>query len=251
MFSILLHPEPDNEDFLIAELAECGTAGIAEEDDGVRAFFDADRNTEELLDRFAEFAPELRQEAAVDWEQVSRDAWPPLAIGRRFYLVPPWRIDDPVPSGRLQLVAYPGMACGTGRHPCTQLCLEAIERYVKPGDRVLDVGAGSGILSAAAQLVGAERVIGCDIDAENVQLARERVGLPMFIGSAEAVRSAWADVVVANSDAATIERLTPELTRVRKPGGVLILSGFPQWDVPDGFVPRESLEREDWLCWIC
>ncbi|HUA20095.1 MAG TPA: 50S ribosomal protein L11 methyltransferase [Bryobacteraceae bacterium] len=251
MFSILLHPEPDREDDLIAELAECGTTGIVEEDGGLRAFFEESGDAEDLIRRFIGFAPELRQEAGIDWEQASRDAWPPLAIGRRFYLVPPWHAADPVPPGRLRLVIYPGMACGTGRHPCTQLCLEAMERCVKPGDRVLDVGSGSGILSAAAQLVGAAGVIGCDIDAENVQLARERVAAPQFIGSAAAVRSGWADLIIANIDAATVEDLAPEFARVKKPGGTLILSGFPRWDAPEGFNPRDTLEREEWLCWIC
>jgi len=251
LFSILFHPAPEREDNLVAELFDCGTAGIAEEEDGIRAFFEDSADAKTLLTRFTDFQPELRREAAIDWEQSSRDAWPPLEIGRLFYLVPPWRADEPTPAGRLQLVVNPGMACGTGRHPCTQLCLEAIERYVKPGHRVLDVGAGSGILSAAAQLVGAGCVIGCDIDADNARIARERTGLPLFIGSAEAVRSAWADVVIANIDAAVLEHLEPELRRVQKPGGRLILSGFPHWDIPEGYSARETSEREGWLCWIC
>ncbi len=143
-----------------------------------------------LLERFAEFSPELREEEPTDWEQVTRDAWPPLCVGERFYLVAPWDETAPTPPGRLRLEIYPGMACGTGRHPATQLCLQAIERYVKPGTRVLDVGSGSGILSDAARLVGAGCVVGCDIDPDAVRIARERVRVPMFVGSADAVRSA-------------------------------------------------------------
>jgi ribosomal protein L11 methyltransferase len=251
LFSILLHPSPDREDFLVAELYECGTAGIAEEDGGIRAFFDDASDTAVLLRRFAEFAPTLRSEPSTDWAQVSRDAWPPLLVGKRFFLVPPWRAEDPTPPGRLRLEVHPGMACGTGRHPCTQLSLEAIERYVQPGHRVLDIGAGSGILSAAAALLGAGCVIGCDVDADTVRIARERVHTPMFIGSVDAVRSQWADVIVANIDAATLEHLAQELTRVRKPDSTLILSGFPHWDVPEGFTARETLRREEWLCLIC
>lgn len=201
--------------------------------------------------RFAEFAPELRHEQPLDWEQATCEAWPPLAIGERFYLVAPWDRDSATPPGRLRLEIYPGMACGTGRHPATQLCLQAIERYVRPGARVLDVGSGSGILSAAAMLLGASTVIGCDIDADNVRTARERVKAEMFVGSADAVRSQWADVVVANIDAATIERIAPELERVRKPESTLILSGFPEWDQPAGFSPQEVLSQEEWRCFIC
>ena len=216
LFSLLLHPSPEREDFLVAELQECGTTGIQEDEDGgLRAFFESSQDAGSLALRLAEFRPELRTESPADWEQITRDAWPPLCVGERFYLVAPWDTEAATPSGRLRLEIYPGMACGTGRHPATQLCLNAIERYVKPGDRVLDVGSGSGILSDAARLMGAGCVVGCDIDPAAVQIARERVRVPMFVGSVEAVRSQWADVIVANIDAATLEIITGELARVR------------------------------------
>lgn len=204
-----------------------------------------------FLQRFAEFSPEFREEEPTDWERATREAWPPLCVGERFYLVAPWDQDAAVPPGRLRLEIYPGMACGTGRHPATQLCLQALERFVKPGARVLDVGSGSGILSDAARLVGAGSVIGCDIDPDAVRIARERVDVPMFIGSADAIRSQWADVIVANIDAATLERIAPELERVRKPDSTLILSGFPEWDTPEGFSPIEILSQDEWRCFVC
>jgi ribosomal protein L11 methyltransferase len=251
LFSLLLRPPPDREDFLVAELQECGTAGLAEEDGGLRAFFENSQDAEALTRRFAEFVPELRTESATDWEQHTRDAWPPMCVGERFYLVAPWDSAVAIPAGRLRLEIYPGMACGTGRHPATQLCLRAIERYVRPGDRVLDVGSGSGILSDAARLMGADSVVGCDVDPSAVEIAREREGVPMFVGSADAVRSEWADVIVANIDAATLERIAGELARVRSPKSTLILSGFPESDVPQGFTPREILRQEEWCCFIC
>jgi ribosomal protein L11 methyltransferase len=252
LFSLLLHPpSSDAQDLLIAELHECGTIGITEEDAGVRAFFDGGQDASALARRFAEFDPEVREEEPADWEQLTRDAWPPLSVGERFYLVAPWDGHVATPPGRLRLSIYPGMACGTGRHPATQLCLQAIERYVRPGARVLDVGSGSGILSDGARLMGAASVIGCDIDPDAVQIASERVHTPLFVGSADAVRSQWADVVIANIDAATLERIAPELERVRKPESTLILSGFPKWDMPEGFVSKETLQLEEWVCFIC
>src|SRR5205085_2769695 len=133
------------------------------------------------------YAPELRREAETDWEQVARDSWPPLPVGKRFYLVPPWHT-TPAPAGRIRLEINPGMACGTGWHPCTQLSLEALEEYVHPGASVLDVGTGSGILSIAAGLLGATHVFGCDIDFDAVSIAKERIAWPAFVGSANAVR---------------------------------------------------------------
>lgn len=199
----------DFEEILVSDLYDAGTVGIVEEDGGLRAFFESAADRDELLRRFAEFRPGLREEASVDWEQVSRDAWPPVVAGK-FLLVPPWR-SDPTPSGLLRLEVYPGMACGTGRHPATRLCLEAIGKYVRAGDRVLDVGTGSGILSAAASLAGARTVVSCDLDADAIAVARERVPSFYFVGSAEAVRQGWADVVIVNIDSATLEKLAPEL----------------------------------------
>src|SRR5580704_1768122 len=247
MFSLFFRPAPAREDFLIAELWECGTTGIVEEDGGIRAFFD-DLN---LLPRFASDAPELREEKPIDWAQATRDAWPPILVGKRFFLAPPWCNQLETPPGRLRLPIYPGMACGTGRHPATQLALEAIEQHVRPGDRVVDVGTGSGILAAAAALVGAAHIIGCDVDPEAIQIARERVSFPMFVGSAGAIRSRSADVVIANIDAATIEELAAEFARIRKPDSTLILTGFPEWDAPEGFDVKRMLKREEWLCLIC
>jgi ribosomal protein L11 methylase PrmA len=252
LFSLLLHAPPDREDFLVAELQECGTAGIQEDEaGGLRAFFETGEDTGALVRRFAEFAPELRTESPADWEQITRDAWPPLCVGEKFYLVAPWDNAAATPPGRLRLEIYPGMACGTGRHPATRLCLEAIERYVRPGARVLDVGSGSGILSDAARLMGADSVVGCDIDPSAVEIARERVHVPMFVGSADAVRSQWADVIVANIDAATLEIIAPELARVRGPESTLILSGFEEWDLPEGFSPKEVLRLDEWRCFVC
>ncbi len=239
MFSLLLTAKPDQEDYLIAELWQAGTVGIVEEDGGLRAFFDAS-DTAILVARFAEYSPRKRFETPTNWVEKCQESWPPMRVGR-FFLTPPW-CTDPTPDALLRLEINPGMACGTGRHPATQLCLEAIERYVKPGDSVLDVGSGSGILSNAARLVGAGTVVSCDIDPEVDA---------MFIGSADAVRSSWADVIVANIDSSTIEQLAGEFERVRKADSILILSGFPESDIPEGLLPKETLRREEWVCMIC
>ena len=249
MFSLLLACSPAQEDVLIAELYDAGTTGITEEPGALRAFFAGDVNSNELLARFAAFAPQFRREPDVDWEKAAREAWPPLRVGERLFLAPSWNT-EPTPAGRLRLEIHPGMACGTGWHPCTQLCLEALERTVRPGMTVLDVGSGSGILSEAARLLGAGAVLACDIDLDALRVAREHVRVPMFAGSADAVRNKAADLIVANISSAVAEDLLPDFQRIRRPGSAVIVSGFTEDDLPEGYGECDLLHREGWACLI-
>jgi ribosomal protein L11 methyltransferase len=224
MYSVSLGAPSDAEayDALIAELWDAGTQGISEGSGDVTAFFE----DEEIARRFGE--PRLEPE--VDWVQRTEDAWPPLLVGERFFLVAPWR-KEPTPPGRIRLEINPGIQCGTGQHPCTQLCLEAMERTIKPGDSVLDVGSGSAILSHAAKLLGAGRVAACDLD-EGAAATAQSFGIPFFVGSVDAVRSGSFDVVVANINEDVIGDLRPEFERV---AGKRILSGFQD-------------DRSEWTC---
>ena len=208
MVSVRLEIEPQRHDELIAELWEAGTLGIVEGDGWVEAFFE----DAEVAARFGD--PVATPET--DWVQATEDAWPPVLAGEKFFVVAPWR-KEPTPPGRFRLEINPGMQCGTGQHPCTRLCLAAMERVVRPGDRVLDVGTGSGILSRAARMLGAGLVVACDIDAQAV-----RDG-PFFIGSVDAVRGGAFDVVVANISEIVIGELKPEFERV---AARRVLSGF-------------------------
>jgi ribosomal protein L11 methyltransferase len=189
-------------------LWEAGTLGITEGDGYVDAFFeDAD-----VASQFG--VPELVVE--VDWVAQTQASFPPLLVGEKFFVAAPWRT-EPTPPGRIRLVINPGSQCGTGYHRCTQLCLEAMEKLIRPGDAVLDVGSGSGILSLAAKLLGAGRVVSCDIDPDAAGPET------FFVGSIDAVRSGTFDVVVANINEDVIGPLRADFERVAR---VRILSGF-------------------------
>ena len=225
MFSLEIECDPEDRDLLIAELWEQGSAGIVElSAAAVRAFFEDDDDGAALLRLFP--GARKRVEEQRDWVQSARDLLQPREVGSRFFLVPAWR-DDPAPAGRFRIAVNPGMAFGTGVHETTQLCLEALEDYLTPGMSVLDVGTGSGILAEAARLLGARTVYACDTDPVAVKIAGNG-----FVGSVDAVATASADLVVVNISPEAIAGLAPDMLRVlRRPGGVILASGFERHEV--------------------
>jgi ribosomal protein L11 methyltransferase len=230
VFSIEIACAAEERELVIAELWDRGVAGIVElGESGLRAFFEDEEEIRALQSRYPGAA--TREEENRDWVEAARDLLQPMEVGERFFLVPEWR-DDPAPAGRFRMVVNPGMAFGTGVHETTRLCLEALERYVRPGMDVLDVGTGSGILAHAAALLGARRVYACDIDTDAVEIAGQGNGpAPLrFVGSADAVKGGIADVVVANISPEAIRSLARDLMHAPRRGGILLASGF---EVPE------------------
>ncbi len=255
MHILRLECRPAEKDTLIAELWERGTLGVIEEDvaGGVavlRAFFD------QPFDASAWGPARWEPAEDRDWVGEAQSKWDPVLVGERFYLVPSWRA-DPTPAGRLRLEMQPGLACGTGWGPATQLALEAMETQLRPGMSVLDLGTGSGILAVAAALLGAGRIYACDIDFEAAAIARDRfrsegVEVGLFAGSIRAIRTAAVDFVVANINAEALASLAPEIDRILKPGGGAALTGFPVRNlaiVRAAYGGRGTvIEKDEWRC---
>jgi ribosomal protein L11 methyltransferase len=257
---------PGEKDRLIAELHELGTAGIMEEDlagGDVRLLAYFETAPEDLPSKFSDYLPEIRPEEPRDWVAESHALWEPLRLGNRIYLVPPWR-NDPAPPGRIRLEMPAGMASGTGLHPATQLAIEGLERALNPGDRVLDLGTGSGILSIAACRLGAERIVACDIDVEAVRAAKansERCGVPVavYAGSTRSLADCSVDLLAANISAAAMLGLAPEIRRVLRKPGCAVLTGFMEGDAgsvrrsleSSGLLIHEQLGKSGWACLIC
>lgn len=231
MYSLMVECAESEGELLSAELWDAGATGIQEEPlpgerCRLRAWFDA---ADGLEQRFAAHGAHLAEEPEVDWEAACRQAWQPFTLGERLYLAPEWD-ESRTPRGRLRLIIHPGQALGTGAHPATQLALLALEAELRRGDTVLDVGTGSGILTAAALLLGARCAHGCDIDEASVSVARTNLladAVPghVFAGSTRAVRSKAVDVVVANINAVTHEMLAGEYARLAR--RAVIVTGFP------------------------
>ena len=207
----------------------------------------------------------LREE---DWDQNWKQYYQPFPVGERLYVVPEWMREEEVPAGRVPLYLNPGLIFGTGSHGTTRLCLEALERLVKPGDRVLDLGTGSGILAIAALLLGAESAVGCDIDPKAARVALENAG---YNGVADRLRIFTGDVntdtklkkqlageyqlVAANIIADVIIPLSAVAGDYLAPGGRFLTSGIIEHrakDVADalkqhGFTITDTHTREGWV----
>ena len=174
----------------------------------------------------------LRHVEESDWAEAWKKFFKPIVIGN-IVVKPSWEEFERTSSEQIMLELDPGMAFGTGSHATTQLCLELLQRYVRPGDRVLDIGTGSGILSIAAAMLGASRVVGLDVDQLAVSVARENIRrngvadrVSVYRGdSLESLRFR-PNVVVANILANTVIAFAPAVAEILAEGGIYITSGI-------------------------
>jgi ribosomal protein L11 methyltransferase len=191
----------------------------------------------------------VRRVAEEDWANAWKEHYHVLHLGRRTVIKPSWREYAPRP-GEAVVELDPGMAFGTGLHPTTRTCLLALEEVVRPGDRVLDVGTGSGILALAALKLGAGGVVALDVSEVAVAAARANAEVNGVAARIE-VRHATLrggqgepfmplppglpqlgdelgefDVVLANIIARVIAQIAPALLRATRPGGTLVTSGI-------------------------
>jgi len=208
--------------------------------------------------------PSYKTLDAEDWAEAWKAHYQPLRVGQRILIRPLWIDVAPAP-GEIEIALDPGMAFGTGTHPTTQLCLEALERLIGPAQDLLDLGSGSGILSIAAAKLGARNVLALDIDpiavaatAGNARANGVEDKIIAGQGSLETVLHSARrfDVIVVNILARDILQLTTEgLGEILRPGGLAIFSGIidEQLDEVETALSRSGLQpyarhqRGDWL----
>ncbi|WP_141431476.1 50S ribosomal protein L11 methyltransferase [Bacillus sp. 03113] len=200
-----------------------------------------------------------------EWATAWKKYYNPVKISEKFTIVPTWEDYTPVNSDELIIELDPGMAFGTGTHPTTVMCIQAIERTVQKGDVVIDVGTGSGVLSIAAAMVGASKVYALDLDEVAVTAARLNVKLNKVHDRVLVSQNNLLDgieeqpnIIVANILAEVIIRFTEDVYRVLNSGGTFIASGIilqKKQQVKDaliqaGFEIEETMQMEDWIAII-
>ena len=227
-----------------------------------------------LKKQHPEYAPLLltmENVADEDWENNWKQFYKPMEIGERLLVVPEWEQTED--DTRVKLILNPGLTFGTGSHATTRLCLTALDRLIRGGEKVLDLGCGSGILSIAALRLGAARAFACDVDPTCVNVAYENAALngverdryTVRAGDVTADRELQRefggdyDVVVANIVADVIIALAPRVRPLLKAGGVFLCAGIiddraaevKQKLLDAGWRVEEERSSEGWFSYTC
>ncbi|ARK22988.1 50S ribosomal protein L11 methyltransferase [Sporosarcina ureae] len=197
-----------------------------------------------------------------DWANSWKQYFHPVKISKRFTIVPTWEEYTPVESDELIIELDPGMAFGTGTHPTTVLCLQALEKYLEPNQTIVDVGTGSGVLAIGAALLGAKHITALDLDEVAVRAAEENVTynhvddrITVLKGNLLDSIEEAPDLIIANILADVIMSFSQDAYQLVKPGGLFITSGIigAKRDevrndlIAQGFEILETVLMEDWV----
>lgn len=220
-----------------------GTLKIFLKDDDSTTFEDMKYDIENVLDLYREefqsrgltdeelgsWDFELEEKKTEDWSQKWKEKWDVTHVTDKIAVVPDW-IDYKPKENEVIIKLEPGCAFGTGTHQTTQLCMKALEKYMNKGDKVADIGMGSGILSILAKKLGATSVYGCDTDDTVIEVAKENakknnVEATFELGSADKINDKF-DFVCANILHFVLAEIMGDLKNLMKKGAMMSLSGI-------------------------
>lgn len=165
-----------------------------------------------------------------DWSEKWKENWTVTHVTENIAVIPSWLTYEPK-AGEITITLDPGCAFGTGTHQTTQLCMKALEKYLKAGNSVADIGMGSGILGILAKKLGASNVYGCDIDETVIDVAKENAKINKVkdiifeLNTADKITKKY-DFVCANILHNVLAQIMGDLKNIMKDGGIMSLSGI-------------------------
>lgn len=230
---------------------------------------DFEKNLHQKLEQLKEmtldiedYTVESNEIADSDWNENWKEFYHSVQVTRYLTIVPEWEDYQNKRSDEQLIVLDPGLAFGTGTHPTTQLCIQALETILRGDEVILDVGTGSGVLTIASSLLGAKEIYAYDLDEMAVQAAKNNIALndlttEITVKENNLLKDVTieADVVVANILAGIVMELIPDAMKVLKPGGFFVSSGIiteQQEQVlgaleAEGFKLVQINQMKDWI----
>ena len=256
-------------DTTITFYLSCGAAGI-EQLNAVKASMKAlaAMDTDKV---YGSLEIKSKNVADEDWSEIWKQYFHPISVGKNILIQPAWEKAD-APQDKCVFTVNPGMSFGTGSHPSTRFCLEEIEKYIKDGDSVLDLGCGSGILSITALLLGAKSAVAVDIDSNATDVAYDNLALNHLSKDLYTTytgditydadlrgKLGRHDIVIANIVADVIIALAPYVRSFMKDDAVFICSGIilERLDevksalTENGLKIKEIKNDDDWAAITC
>ena len=241
-------------------LFQLGAEGLSQQADSVTVYFAAARWTPETYSLLKEYLkntlPDFDEQQLTvtaleeqDWNRAWKAYFKPERVTRRLVVCPPWEKYRPAKNERV-LIINPKMAFGTGHHETTKLLLMFLEEFDPRGKTVLDIGAGSGILSIYAVMLGASGALGVDVESAAVENARENAELngvsqqtDFLVGELNRVPARRYPLILANINRRVLEDLAAPLKEYIEPQGTLLLSGLLVKDLP---VIERHYQQQGW-----
>ena len=172
---------------------------------------------------------EINEKENQDWSKKWKEKWNVTHVSEKVAVVPSWLNYTPK-SGEITITLDPGCAFGTGTHQTTQLCMKALQKYLTPGDKVADIGTGSGILAICAMKLGASYAYGCDNDETVIDVCRENAKInntfcDFELNTADKIDKQY-DFICANILHNILAEIMYDLKKIMKPCAKMVLSGI-------------------------